>query len=140
MQRDVASDNNSEPMKPFKGLKSDTDWTTKGQTKSGASSNKLVMLMLQEMLQAFMDECLNAVRTGEQAAKQDRWMLQLPFKRRFESGNLLRIGVVCTVREWNLVQLEVHLDGASMRTVSKLGASIGAVPSRCASASRYRGN
>lgn len=65
------------------------DTETKVQTKSGASMLR-VMVVLREVLQAFMAEYSTAARMTEQVAKQGRWMLQLPFRSRFERGETMR--------------------------------------------------
>lgn len=72
-----------EPMKPLDGLQGDADGKTEGQTKSGASIQR-VTVVLQEILQALMEERLTFTRMGKQVAKQGRWMLQVPSRSRFE--------------------------------------------------------
>lgn len=64
------TDKNSESMEPFEGLKGDAVWKTKRKAKSGASVQRV--MVLQEMIQAFIDERLNAARTSDKAAKHGR--------------------------------------------------------------------
>lgn len=56
-------------MKPLEGLHNDTNWKMKGSMNSGVSMQG-VTVVLQESLQAFVDECWSTAWTREPVVKQ----------------------------------------------------------------------
>lgn len=74
-----------EPMKhALKDMHDEAD-SMREQTESGASMDHVISRLLL-VLNLFMDTCLTAGRTRQQAVKRDRSMLRIPLKCWFERG------------------------------------------------------